>query len=66
MTALAVDFAGIGFQNPIVLASGTAAFGRELRDIVDLEQLGGLVTKACHSCRDQERKRHAFPIFLVE
>ena len=46
MTALAVDFAGIGFQNPIVLASGTAAYGRELHDIVDLEQLGGLVTKA--------------------
>ena len=46
MTALAVSFAGIDFQNPIVLASGTAAYGRELHDIVDLEQLGGLVTKA--------------------
>ena len=46
MTALAVTFAGVEFQNPIVLASGTAAFGRELDDIVDLEALGGLVTKA--------------------
>lgn len=46
MTALATTFAGIGFQNPIVLASGTAAYGRELDDIVDLESLGGLVTKA--------------------
>ena len=46
MTALAVNFAGIAFQNPIVLASGTAAYGRELDDIVDLERLGGLVTKA--------------------
>lgn len=46
MTALAVKFAGIDFQNPIVLASGTAAYGRELHDIVDLERLGGLVTKA--------------------
>jgi dihydroorotate dehydrogenase (NAD+) catalytic subunit len=41
-----VQFAGIAFQNPIVLASGTAAYGRELHDIVDLEQLGGVVTKA--------------------
>jgi dihydroorotate dehydrogenase (NAD+) catalytic subunit len=40
------SFAGVDFQNPIVLASGTAAYGRELHDIVDLERLGGLVTKA--------------------
>ena len=46
MTVLSVDFAGMGFRNPIVLASGTAAYGRELHDIVDLELLGGLVTKA--------------------
>lgn len=46
MSGLAVSFAGIDFQNPIVLASGTAAYGRELQDVVDLERLGGLVTKA--------------------
>ncbi len=46
MSALAVTCAGIDFQNPIVLASGTAAYGRELHDIVDLDLLGGLVTKA--------------------
>lgn len=46
MSVLAVSFAGIDFQNPIVLASGTAAYGRELHDVVDLERLGGLVTKA--------------------
>lgn len=46
MTDLSTDFAGIGFQNPVVLASGTAAYGRELHDIVDLDRLGGLVTKA--------------------
>jgi dihydroorotate dehydrogenase (NAD+) catalytic subunit len=38
--------AGLSFQNPIVLAAGTAAYGRELADIVDLGALGGLVTKA--------------------
>lgn len=43
---LAVDVAGIEFQNPIVLAAGTAAYGRELEGIVDLGALGGIVTKA--------------------
>jgi len=38
--------AGIAFQNPVLLASGTAGFGRELDGMVDLEALGGLVTKA--------------------
>lgn len=38
--------AGIPFQNPVVLAAGTAAYGRELAGVVNLEALGGLVTKA--------------------
>ncbi len=37
---------GTTFQNPVLLAAGTAGFGRELADIVDLEKLGGIVTKA--------------------
>jgi dihydroorotate dehydrogenase (NAD+) catalytic subunit len=37
---------GLRFQNPILLASGTAGFGRELAGVMDLERLGGLVTKA--------------------
>jgi dihydroorotate dehydrogenase (NAD+) catalytic subunit len=37
---------GLPFQNPILLAAGTAGFGRELQGIVDLERLGGVVTKA--------------------
>lgn len=44
--ALGVQAAGITFQNPVLLASGTAAYGRELDDIVDIESLGGIVTKA--------------------
>lgn len=40
------ELLGISFQNPVLLASGTAGFGRELAGIVDLECLGGLVTKA--------------------
>ena len=43
---LAVHVAGLDFQNPIVLAAGTAGYGRELANIVDLAALGGLVTKA--------------------
>jgi dihydroorotate dehydrogenase (NAD+) catalytic subunit len=37
---------GTTFQNPILLAAGTAGFGRELADTVDLDALGGIVTKA--------------------
>ena len=46
MSDLRVDAAGIQFQNPILLASGTAAFGRALAGVVDLDALGGIVTKA--------------------
>ncbi|HEY8833665.1 MAG TPA: dihydroorotate dehydrogenase [Gemmatimonadaceae bacterium] len=45
-TALAVTVAGIDFQNPVLLAAGTAAYGRELARVIDLDSLGGLVTKA--------------------
>lgn len=44
--SLVVSVAGIDFQNPLLLAAGTAAYGRELASVVDLESLGGLVTKA--------------------
>lgn len=37
---------GTTFQNPIILAAGTAGFGRELAETIDLESLGGLVSKA--------------------
>ncbi len=37
---------GVGFQNPVMLAAGTCGFGQELNDVVDLDRLGGLVTKS--------------------
>lgn len=40
------EVAGIRFANPVLLASGTAGFGRELAGAMALERLGGLVTKA--------------------
>lgn len=43
---LAIEAAGMRFQNPVLLAAGTAAYGRELHDVVELDRLGGLVTKA--------------------
>lgn len=44
--ALRTEVAGLSFSNPVLLASGTAGYGRELAGIVDLEALGGFVTKA--------------------
>lgn len=46
MIDLGVEVAGIAFQNPVVLAAGTAAFGRALDGVVRLDALGGIVTKA--------------------
>jgi dihydroorotate dehydrogenase (NAD+) catalytic subunit len=37
---------GATFQNPVLLAAGTCGFGEELRDALDLEALGGIVTKS--------------------
>lgn len=44
--SLSVEAAGIQFQNPIILAAGTAGYGRELAEVMQLDHLGGLVTKA--------------------
>jgi len=45
-TSLARELFGRRFQNPLLLAAGTAGFGRELDQVVDLNRLGGLITKA--------------------
>ncbi|HEX4632850.1 MAG TPA: dihydroorotate dehydrogenase [Gemmatimonadales bacterium] len=37
---------GAAFQNPVLLAAGTAGFGREIDGVLDLDRLGGIVTKA--------------------
>ena len=43
---LRVNAASIEFQNPLLLAAGTAAYGRELEGVIDVDSLGGIVTKA--------------------
>ena len=37
---------GTTFQNPVLLAAGTCGFGRELEEVLDLDALGGFVTKS--------------------
>ena len=41
----AVDIAGIEYKSPVFLASGTAGFGFEFAEILDISRLGGIVTK---------------------
>ncbi len=55
-SALAVTAAGIDFQNPVLLAAGTAAYGRELASVIRLDALGGLITKAV-----SVERRHGAP-----
>ena len=43
---LSVNIAGIRLKNPVLAASGTFGYGTEYADIVDINKLGGLVTKA--------------------
>lgn len=42
---LSQELFGATFQNPILLASGTCGYGRELDGLLDLDRLGGLVIK---------------------
>jgi dihydroorotate dehydrogenase (NAD+) catalytic subunit len=46
MSEIATRVAGLDFRNPVVLASGTAGFGIEIEDVVDLDAVGGISTKA--------------------
>lgn len=41
----AVSFAGVAMKNPVVLASGTCGFGRELGEYFDISRLGGIASK---------------------
>ncbi len=54
----AVRLFGVSFQNPVLLASGTAGFGREVAGVLDLDDLGGIVTKAV---TPEPRRGHAAP-----
>lgn len=42
---LKTEFAGVAFKNPVVLASGTCGFGKEMNEYFDIQKLGGLCSK---------------------
>ena len=46
MVDLSQQVFGVTFQNPVLLASGTCGFGEEYADIIAVDELGGIVTKA--------------------
>lgn len=55
---ISVDFAGVRLANPVFTASGTCGYGDELADFVDVNQLGGFITK---SITLKARKGNATP-----
>ncbi|MBN2542356.1 dihydroorotate dehydrogenase [bacterium] len=46
MIDLGVNIGSVHFKNPILLASGIIGFGEEYQEIIDFENLGGIVTKS--------------------
>ncbi|MBI3946508.1 MAG: dihydroorotate dehydrogenase [Armatimonadetes bacterium] len=42
---LSVEIAGLRLKNPVMTASGTFGYGREMAEMVDLNRLGALVVK---------------------
>lgn len=42
---LAIEIAGVRFQNPVWVASGTFGYGDDFQDIFDVSRLGAVVTK---------------------
>ncbi|HKS42106.1 MAG TPA: dihydroorotate dehydrogenase [Blastocatellia bacterium] len=42
---LAIEIAGIRFNNPVIGASGTFGYGLEFAELIDLNRLGGFSTK---------------------
>ena len=42
---LAIEVAGISFNNPVLTASGTCGYGLDMAELIDLNRLGGICTK---------------------
>ena len=55
---ISVNFAGIGLANPVFTASGTSGYADELADFMDINSLGGFITK---SITLKPRKGNATP-----
>ena len=46
MIDLTINFAGLKLKNPVFTASGTCGYADELADFMDINQLGGFITKS--------------------
>jgi len=55
---ISVDFAGLKLGNPVFTASGTCGYADELSDFMDVNRLGGFITK---SITARPRKGNATP-----
>ncbi len=55
---MSVDFAGLKLKNPVFTASGTCGYADELADFMDVNALGGFITK---SVTLEPRKGNATP-----
>ncbi|NIA09021.1 MAG: dihydroorotate dehydrogenase [Nitrospiraceae bacterium] len=42
---LSIDIGPLKLKNPVLLASGTCGYGQELKGLLDLNQLGGIIVK---------------------
>ena len=40
-----INLCGIEMKNPVTVASGTFGYGREYSNFIDLNRLGGIITK---------------------
>ena len=45
MANLSVNLAGVALRNPILTASGTFGYGKEYKDLVPFEKIGGITVK---------------------
>jgi dihydroorotate dehydrogenase (NAD+) catalytic subunit len=57
MPDLTVKLHVLNLKNPVMTASGTFGYGPEFDDFMDVNQLGGIVTKACTS-KNREGNRY--------
>ncbi len=55
---ISTDFAGLKLANPVLTASGTSGYADELADFMDVNSLGGFITK---SITRRPRKGNATP-----
>lgn len=58
MVNLSVNLNGLKLKNPIILASGTAGYGYEYDDFIDINELGGVSVKGTTL---MERKGNNYP-----